>query len=253
MAIFRSLVDAQHDMSVDWVTATRATDRRVARAPTVREYRLKRVMDIVLSSVGLLVAAPVAAVIAVAIKIEDGGPVLFTQARWGRGRKPFKVYKFRSMAVHADSRVQAGANDARFTWVGRMIRATSLDELPQLVNIWRGEMSWVGPRALPINERQRNDDNEVPDEAVPGFDLRCSVRPGLTGIAQIFAPRDAPRRHKFLYDGFYVRHQSAWLDARLICVSVWISLRLRWEERGPKAMGLRPRRNVHASRTKGVR
>jgi lipopolysaccharide/colanic/teichoic acid biosynthesis glycosyltransferase len=106
--------------------------------------------------------------------------------------------------------------------------------LPQIINIWRGEMSWVGPRALPINERQRNEDEDVPDSAVPGFDLRCSVRPGLTGIAQVFAPRDVPRRQKFRYDAFYIRRQSAWLDLRLIAISVWISLRLRWESRAAK-------------------
>jgi len=118
--------------------------------------------------------------------------------------------------------------------VGRFLRATSLDELPQVVNIWRGEMSWVGPRALPINERQRNEPGELPDSAVRGFDKRCSVRPGLTGIAQVFGPRDFPRHQKFRYDGFYIERQSAWLDLRLIAMSVWISLRLRWETREAK-------------------
>jgi lipopolysaccharide/colanic/teichoic acid biosynthesis glycosyltransferase len=251
MAIFRSFVAGPSDAGVDWLTAHRATNARVPRLPwTVREYRLKRMIDVTVASAALVLSAPVWALIAAAIKLEDRGPVFFTQLRWGRGRQPFKVYKFRSMRVDADSRVQAGKDDSRFTWVGGLIRATSLDELPQLINIWRGEMSWVGPRALPINERQRSEDGDVLDEAVPGFDLRCSVRPGLTGIAQIFAPRDAPRRQKFLYDGFYIRRQSAWLVIRLILVSVWISFRLRWEERGPKLAGLRSRR-VRARRPKG--
>ena len=96
--------------------------------------------------------------------------------------------------------VQADEHDPRITRVGRLLRATSLDELPQLLNIWRGEMSWVGPRALPINERQLNETGTVSDDAIPGFGLRCAVRPGLTGIAQIYAPRDVARYQKFRTD-----------------------------------------------------
>jgi len=130
--------------------------------------------------------------------------------------------------------VQARSDDPRITRVGRILRATSLDEMPQILNIWRGEMSWVGPRALPINEVQINDPDNLPDEAIPGFDLRCQVRPGLTGIAQIYAPRDVPRRQKFRYDRLYIRRQSLWLDLRLIARSLWITVRGRWERRGKK-------------------
>ena len=205
--------------------------------PRVKEYSLKRVMDFVLASLGIVVSTPLWLAIACAIKLEDRGPVFFTQLRWGRDRKPFKVYKFRSMVPNADERfgrIQAGANDVRFTRIGRLLRATSLDELPQFVNIWRGEMSWVGPRALPMNERQLNDPRDVPDEEVPGFDLRCTVRPGLTGVAQIFAPRDVPRLQKFRYDCFYITRQSPWLDLKLILISFWISLAGGWERRGRK-------------------
>src|SRR5688572_15987257 len=170
------------------------------------EYGLKRALDFGLATIGLTVSLPLWIAVACAIKLEDRGPVLFTQERWGRGRKPFKAYKFRSMVPDADRRFgagQAGERDPRLTRVGRLLRPTSLDELPQLLNIWRGDMSWVGPRALPMNERQQNETHAVPDHAVPGFDLRCAVRPGLTGIAQIFAPRDVPRRRKFRYDAFY--------------------------------------------------
>jgi lipopolysaccharide/colanic/teichoic acid biosynthesis glycosyltransferase len=207
------------------------------RLPVVREYACKRVLDIALATVGLIVSAPLWLLIACAIKLEDGGPVFYVQARWGQNKKPFRAWKFRSMIVDADRRfgaVQAGENDPRFTRIGRLLRATSLDELPQLLNIWRGQMSWVGPRALPINERQINDSEDVADEAVPGFDLRCAVRPGLTGIAQVFAPRDVPRRQKFRYDAFYIRHQTFALDLRLIALSCWISLKMRWEHRGRK-------------------
>jgi lipopolysaccharide/colanic/teichoic acid biosynthesis glycosyltransferase len=227
--------------SIDGATLTMPVgheSRRVAApTPILREYRAKRVLDFTLASVALVVSAPVWLALAVAIKLDDGGPVFYRQMRWGRHKRPFEVLKFRSMVADADQRfgaVQAGENDPRFTRVGRFLRATSLDELPQLLNIWRGEMSWVGPRALPMNERQVNETDHVPDDAIPGFDLRCAVRPGLTGIAQVFAPRDVPRHHKFRYDGFYGRRQSLWLDLKLIAISVWISLRLRWETRDAK-------------------
>jgi lipopolysaccharide/colanic/teichoic acid biosynthesis glycosyltransferase len=110
-----------------------------------------------------------------------------------------------------------------------------MDELPQLWNIFRGDMSFVGPRALPINEIQSStNDQDVPDEAIPGFKERLAVRPGLTGIAQIFADRDVSRERKFRYDLWYIRRQSFWLDIRLIILSFYISFRGRWEVRGNK-------------------
>ena len=173
-----------------------------------------------------------------AIKIEDGGPILYRQKRWGKGKKPIDVYKFRSMVVDADEKfgsIQAQENDPRITRIGKFLRATSLDEMPQILNIWKGEMSWVGPRALPINEVQLKEENGyIPDEAIPGFDLRCKVRPGLTGMAQIYAPRDVPRRHKFRYDLIYVQNQSFRLDLKLIALSFWITLHGKWESRAKK-------------------
>jgi lipopolysaccharide/colanic/teichoic acid biosynthesis glycosyltransferase len=237
---FRTLFESQtgNIMYSDLAIRVHRSERRVE----TREYSLKRVMDFTLASIGLVIAAPLWLVIATAIKLEDRGPVFYVQDRWGRYKRPFKVYKFRSMVPNADEKfgaVQAQEHDPRFTRVGRLLRATSLDELPQLLNIWRGQMSWVGPRALPMNERQVRDRDDVPDDRVEGFDARCRVRPGLTGIAQIFAPRDVARRHKFRYDRFYIERQSFWLDAKLILLSCWISLRLRWEERGRKLHGRR--------------
>ena len=232
MGVFRTSIDAA-PMRV--TLGERA--RVVSRPAVLREYRAKRVLDFTLASVALVVSAPVWLALALAIKLDDSGPVFYKQMRWGRHKRPFQVFKFRSMVADADKRfgaVQAGENDPRFTRVGRFLRATSLDELPQLLNIWRGEMSWVGPRALPMNERQVNEADHRPDDAIPGFDLRCAVRPGLTGIAQVFAPRDVPRHHKFRYDGFYGRRQSLALDLKLIAISIWISLRLRWETRDAK-------------------
>ena len=130
--------------------------------------------------------------------------------------------------------VQAVEDDPRVTRVGRLMRATAMDELPQLWNIFRGDMSFVGPRALRPGEIEAGRAAFVPLDDVPGYAARTAVRPGLTGIAQIYAPRDVPRRQKFRYDRLYVRRQSFWLDLRLILLSFWISFHGTWESRGRK-------------------
>ncbi len=195
----------------------------------------KRALDIALSGAGLLGSAPLWALIAAAIKVEDGGRVFYTQARVGEGGRPFDVFKFRSMVPDAESRsgaVQASRNDPRVTRVGRLMRATAMDELPQLWNIFVGDMSFVGPRALRPGEVEVGTGGDpVPIESIPGYRERHSVRPGLTGIAQIFAARDIPRRHKFRYDRLYLSRQSLSLDVRLIALSFWISFRGKWEAR----------------------
>ena len=207
-------------------------------APEPRHQILKRALDLLLSSVGLLVSAPLWALAALTIKLEDRGPVFFPQERWGRHQRRIRVLKFRTMIQNANPTgvtVQATAHDPRITRVGRMLRATAFDEIPQLLNIWKGEMSFVGPRMLPINERQhREKSGEAEDEKIPGFKERLQVLPGLTGIAQIYAPRDVPRRSKFRYDLLYIRRQSFWLDLRLILLSFWITFRGAWERRGKK-------------------
>jgi lipopolysaccharide/colanic/teichoic acid biosynthesis glycosyltransferase len=110
-----------------------------------------------------------------------------------------------------------------------------MDELPQLWNIFCGDMSFVGPRALRPGEIETKSDGLMERlEDVPGFAMRITVRPGLTGIAQVYAPRDLPRRQKFRYDHLYVRRRSWWLDARLILLSFWISVLGTWEARGRK-------------------
>ena len=211
---------------------------RAVSSDLISEYILKRSFDLILATIALVVSAPLWLIFALAIKIEDGGPVFYPQRRWGKGKNPINILKFRTMVVDADERfgaVQAQEDDPRITWVGRFLRATSLDEMPQILNIWKGDMSWVGPRALPMNEVQiKESDGDLPDEAIPGFELRCMVRPGLTGMAQIYAPRDVPRRHKFRYDLIYIQNQSLYLDLKLILLSFWITFRARWEKRGRK-------------------
>jgi lipopolysaccharide/colanic/teichoic acid biosynthesis glycosyltransferase len=197
---------------------------------------IKRAFDIAVSAAGLIVFAPVAALIALGIKLEDGGPVLFTQERVGRHCRVFVAYKFRSMVVDAErltGAVQAKVNDPRVTAVGRLLRATAFDELPQLWNIFRGDMSVVGPRPLRPGEADSTADGAMlPLSAIPGYEARHRVRPGLTGIAQVYAPRDLPRTGKFRYDLLYQKKADFCLDLRLIGRSFWITARGRWDDRG---------------------
>ena len=199
---------------------------------------LKRILDVVLSGVGLVVSMPVGALVAIAIKLDDGGPVFFAQERVGQGGRTFRVLKFRSMIPNAEAVVgarQASAADPRTTRVGRWLRATAMDELPQLLSIFRGDMSFVGPRALRPGEIEINGHGAHEAlEDVPGFDRRCAVTPGLTGVAQVYAARDIPRRQKFKYDLLYIRKRSLALDLRLIILSFWITFRGTWEVRGKK-------------------
>jgi lipopolysaccharide/colanic/teichoic acid biosynthesis glycosyltransferase len=199
---------------------------------------IKRGFDILVSGAGLLVLSPVAALIAAAIKVEDGGPVLFVQERVGKDCQVFPAFKFRSMIVDAERHtgaVQASVNDPRVTTVGRVLRATAFDELPQLWNIFRGDMSIVGPRPLRPGEADTTANGTLlPLSAIPGYEERHRVRPGLTGVAQVHAPRDLPRNEKFRHDLTYIEHASFWLDLKLILQSFWITARGRWEDRGPK-------------------
>jgi lipopolysaccharide/colanic/teichoic acid biosynthesis glycosyltransferase len=198
----------------------------------------KRAFDVTLSGVGLVASAPLWGLFALLIKLEDGGPVFYVQQRSGLNGVPFDVRKFRSMIPDAEAKVgaiQATEHDPRVTRVGRLLRATAMDELPQLWNIFRGDMSFTGPRALRPGEIEPLGGGRVEMlENVPGFAKRASVRPGLTGIAQIYAPRDIPRRLKFRYDLLYVRRQSLWLDMRLVFLSFWITIRGTWEARDRK-------------------
>ena len=199
---------------------------------------MKRLFDMLVSGAGLLVFAPVAALIAAAIKLEDGGPVFFVQERVGKECRVFPAFKFRSMIVDAEKHtgaIQAVANDPRITRIGRLLRATAFDELPQLWNIFRGDMSIVGPRPLRPGESDTTADGVMlPLSSIPAYAARHRVRPGLTGVAQVYARRDLPRTGKFRYDLLYIRRAGLWLDLKLILLSFWITLRGRWEHRGPK-------------------
>ena len=199
---------------------------------------IKRVFDASLAGIGLLVSVPFWCVIPLAIKLEDGGSVFYLQARVGLNGRVFDALKFRSMRPNAEALtgpVQAAESDPRVTRVGRVLRATAMDELPQLWNILRGDMSFVGPRPLRPGEVEvRGDGQLIALAQIPGYQERHSVRPGLTGLTQVYAPRDISRTSKFRLDRLYLRRASFWLDLRLILLSFWITGRGAWEARDRK-------------------
>jgi lipopolysaccharide/colanic/teichoic acid biosynthesis glycosyltransferase len=199
---------------------------------------IKRLFDASLAGMGLLVSVPLWLVIPLAIKLEDGGPVFFPQARVGLNGRVFKALKFRSMRPDAEALtgpVQATENDPRVTRIGSVLRATAMDELPQLVNILVGDMSFVGPRPLRPGELEVRGDGQVtPLSEIPGYQERHSIRPGLTGLTQVYAPRDISRTSKFRLDRLYLRRAGFCLDMKLIMLSFWITGRGSWEVRGRK-------------------
>jgi len=199
---------------------------------------IKRLFDAALAAIGLVASLPLWIVIPAAIRLEDGGPVFFPQARVGRDGRVFQALKFRSMVPDAErlsGPLQATEHDPRVTRVGRLLRATALDELPQLWNIFVGDMSFVGPRPLRPGEVDvRGDGRLIQLEEIPGYVERHRVRPGLTGLTQVYAPRDIRRASKFRLDLLYLKRASFWLDLKLILLSFWITGRGAWETRGPK-------------------
>jgi lipopolysaccharide/colanic/teichoic acid biosynthesis glycosyltransferase len=204
----------------------------------VSEPKLKRPFDFLVAGAGMLLSAPLWVIIALAIKLDDGGPIFFVQKRWGRNGEPFNVRKFRTMLADADARfgpVQATQDDPRVTRVGRVLRASGMDELPQLLSICRGDMSLVGPRALAVDETYRDRDGRaIRYSEVPGFEERLKARPGLTGMATVYLPKDAAPGERFEADVEYVRNPSLARDIKLVALSLWISVRGRWETRKSK-------------------
>lgn len=172
----------------------------------------KRGMDIAVSGVGLVIASPIMLLTAILIKIDSPGKVLFMQERIGKDGKVFKIAKFRSMctgAEHTGSGVYSGKDDARVTRVGKFIRATSIDELPQLYNILKGDMSLIGPRP-PLTYHPWTIDKYT-EEQLHMFD----VRPGITGWAQIHGRKSVEWNKRIELNVWYVRHISFWLDLKI--------------------------------------
>lgn len=178
---------------------------------------MKRAMDIVLAAIALLLLGPVLLLVAAAVAADSGTPVFFRQVRVGRGGASFGMLKFRSMVVNAAALggFSTAANDPRITRVGRFIRRTSLDELPQLLNVLKGDMSLVGPRPDVPAQRSLYSDAD--------WALRCSVRPGITGLAQALLRSEASEDQRRELDLRYVREQSVLLDLKIMA---WTLARL---------------------------
>jgi sugar transferase (PEP-CTERM system associated) len=185
---------------------------------------VKRIFDVAMSSVLLALVLPVMALCALAILFEGGGPVIYRQERTGRGGAPFTLLKFRSMAVGAETGGKAQwaqANDARVTAVGRFIRRTRIDELPQLFNVLRGEMSFVGPRP------ERPCFVDELSKSIPFYGVRHSVKPGITGWAQVrysYAASIEDTARKLRFDLYYVKNHSLFLDVVILLKTVRVVL-----------------------------
>ncbi|APX92743.1 sugar transferase [Halomonas sp. 1513] len=179
---------------------------------------IKRFIDIIVSGAGLIVSTPLLVLVAALIKLDSPGPVFFMQPRAGRNEQPFSIFKFRTMRHRApdtidqqQEQVVSAGHDPRITRVGRFIRATSLDELPQLINILKGDMSVVGPRPVLMEQTE-----VVP----PGYKIRFSVRPGLTGLAQVKGRRSLGWLQQLAYDAEYVQKRGLALDLKILLMTV---------------------------------
>lgn len=185
------------------------------------QLQVKRIEDVVLGAIILSIIAIPMLLVAIAIKLTSKGPVFFVQKRYGEGGKPFGMLKFRSMTVMEDDHTirQATKGDERVTWLGAYLRKTSIDELPQFINVLRGQMSIVGPRP------HANFHNEQYREVIKGYMLRHKVKPGITGLAQISGCRgitDTPEKMeaRVMHDMEYIKNWSLWLDIKIILLTI---------------------------------
>ena len=212
------------------------TESAASTAEPHNRGRYKRLFDLVVLTMAHVVLAPLFillwSLIPLLVWLDDGRPVFYRQKRVGRGGEVFDILKFRTMVRDAD---KSGIpwtleDDLRITRVGKFLRKLALDELPELLSIWRGKMSLVGPRALPVEEQR------LLEEEIPGFGQRLQVRPGLTGLAQVYDTTDDAHQ-KLRYDLEYMQHMSLWLDLKLLSLSVLNTLTGRWDARSGKARG----------------
>ena len=174
---------------------------------------LKRAFDLVISSVLLMILSPLLVAVMVAIRLGSRGPAIFRQERAGKAGRPFVFYKFRTMNLEVDpfGASPKSGDDPRLTRLGKFLREYSLDELPQLLNIVRGDMSLVGPRPLYVSQIQEWDERQT---------KRLLVKPGLTGLAQVSGRGGLTREEKLELDVMYVETATLWLDCRIILSTV---------------------------------
>jgi len=201
------------------------------RAPALNEYQrmTKRLFDLMVTFPLIILATPIYALIAIAIKLDSPGPVFYHSQRVGENGRTFQMFKFRSMILDADKKllqvtkydkkgrmIHKNPNDPRVTRVGKLLRRTSLDELPQLINILKGDMSLVGPRPeLPA----------LVEKYEPWQRKRFSVPQGLTGWWQVNGRSDKPMHLHTEEDLYYIQHYSIWLDLQILLKTVWVVLR----------------------------
>lgn len=192
---------------------------RTKRMPEKWYYAfIKRTIDILFSGMGLVILSPMLLIVAACIKLYDGGPVFYKQIRLTKGHKEFEIYKFRSMIVDAEKNGArlAAQNDNRITPIGKVIRATRVDELPQLINILKGDMTLVGPRP------ERPEIEDVYLKEIPEFGMRLKVKAGLTGYAQVFGKYNTSPEDKLKLDLLYINQRSLLLDFKLIFYTIKI-------------------------------
>lgn len=180
----------------------------------------QRVLDIVLSVIGLLIGIPLIVIFGILIKVEDSGPITYKQERLGKGGKKFYIYKLRSMRTDAEKfgAQWAEKNDPRITKVGKFIRKTRIDEIPQLFNILKGDMSIIGPRP------ERPSFTEEFNQEIPGFINRLAVKPGLTGWAQVNGGYEITPEEKLIEDIYYIKNRSILLDLKILFKTVKVVL-----------------------------
>lgn len=181
----------------------------------------KRSLDIVASLLGLIIGIPLLIIFGVAIKIEDKGPIFYKQERLGLKGRRFYVYKLRSMRINAESiggAQWAQKDDPRITKVGKFIRKTRIDEIPQLYNILIGDMSLIGPRP------ERPELTYQFEQEIPGFMHRLSIKPGLTGWAQVNGGYDITPEEKLVFDKEYIENKSILLDLKIILMTIKVVL-----------------------------
>lgn len=188
------------------------------RGLSISQEICKRIMDIIIATVGCVLASPIMLIIAIAIKLYDNGPILYTQERVTKGGKAFQIYKFRSMIVDSEKHGArlASKNDDRITPVGKVIRRLHVDELPQLFNILKGDMAFVGPRP------EREEIYQKYEKVIPEFRYRLKMKAGLTGYAQVYGNYQTIPYDKLKLDLTYIENYSLWLDIKLILLTIKI-------------------------------
>jgi lipopolysaccharide/colanic/teichoic acid biosynthesis glycosyltransferase len=196
---------------------------------------LKRLFDLLLSSIALALFAPLLLIIVLMIRWQLGSPVLFRQFRPGLKHQPFEMIKFRTMTSAVDASGNLLPDEQRLTWLGRLLRSTSLDELPELWNVLKGDMSLVGPRPLLV---------EYLPLYTPQQARRHEARPGITGWAQVNGRNAISWEEKFALDVWYVEHRSFWLDLRIL----WMTVASVFSRHGISAPGQATMRKFTGSR-----